>query len=100
LGFSIYTMGDLSKGQSFLLEAVMEYLYNFGWGSLSYAKSRPVIALEIRLTLSRVPLSFYASPMLSSVRMCVWVVVSHETTGVDCLSVRLLEGGGETHFSH
>jgi hypothetical protein len=38
---SIYTMGGLSKGQSFPLESIMEYLYNFGWGSLFLCEKSP-----------------------------------------------------------
>jgi hypothetical protein len=54
LVFPICTQGGLSKGQSSLLESSMEYLYTSSEGRCSYAIGRPVIELEICLTLSGV----------------------------------------------
>jgi len=58
----------------------MEYLYNSRGGCCSYAKSRPVDALEIRQTLSGAYQFLSATPPLLFLRHTVVLISRVETT--------------------
>lgn len=69
---TIYTMGDLSKGQSFPLESIMEYLCNFEGGSLFLCEKSPSNCTR------NSPNPFWGSGRLSVLRLDLFFEGWHE----------------------